>query len=125
MTDGLIEFLRARIADDEQAARAAGGDSWTVREHTADTVAIYDSRREPVVYDEGWPSGEQMEYIARYDPARVLAEVDAKQRILAECAAAPNHDNWGMSSLAESILQRLALPYANHSDYRSEWAPDA
>ncbi|MFB7907659.1 DUF6221 family protein [Kitasatospora sp. NPDC056076] len=133
MTADLITFLRARLDEDEQAARAAGGDSWTVREQSLDTVAVYDSRREPVVYDEGQPSDEQMRHIARHDPARALAEVDAKRRILAHYDEAragvrnpvsqENYDTMRtMRWVVREVLQMLALPYADHPDYRPEWS---
>lgn len=68
------------------------------------------------------------EHIARQDPARVLAECDAKRRILSvltawepdpacqEEAETPEHDAWRM-------LTYLALPYSEHPDYRDEWRP--
>lgn len=138
MAADLVEFLRARLDEDEQAARAAGDGPWTVRDHTADTVAIYDSRREPVVYDEGRPSSDQMEHIARHDPARVLAEVDAKRRIIDlyepyhwHGPAAPTSPNprdhvEDIEACRTCVTNRLlALPYRDHPDYRPEWVPEA
>ena len=56
-------------------------------------------------------------------PARVLAECDAKRRIV---ELADRDDNWryGMHSEAiGEVLRLLALPYADHPDYREEWRP--
>lgn len=75
-------------------------------------------------------------HIARHDPARVLAEVDAKRKILDEIV--PDVDE--LVELAEDrkarpegddapdpehtrLLRLLALPYADHLDYRDEWRP--
>ena len=52
------------------------------------------------------PSGR---HIARWDPARVVAECESKRRIL------ERHEQ------DEEILRVLALPYADHRDYRDEW----
>lgn len=87
--DDLIEFLRARLAEDEEAARQAAdgdsgawfvGDQWNV--YRAENAAPHEDVEENplVVYGNVQP---QSEHIARYAPARVLAEVQAKRRILA------------------------------------------
>lgn len=148
MSDDLIAFLRARLAEDEQIARAATSGPWEAR---------------PVVYgpaDEGWGPpdlweiaagqvtvvGHQMHegggvytvadarHIAGYDPARVLREVEARRRVVELCepplieVTNPLHGErsflpgqgapWG-----EPVLRLLALPYADHPDYRQEWRP--
>lgn len=74
-------------------------------------------------------------HIARWDPARVMVEVEAKRRILdryvelmAEVAhwrargdedAAPVATAWAY----EQVVDLLALPYAGRPGYREEWAP--
>jgi hypothetical protein len=114
----LADFLLARIAEDEAAARHAPGsgrdwqalegrDEWAVVENATSLVAA--QSRDP-----WWAR-----HIARHDPARVLAECDAKRRIVqdmpfvGECAA----------ELLLRVGQILALPYAAHPDYREEWRP--
>jgi hypothetical protein len=94
----------------------------------------------------------QLVHAARHDPARVLAEVDAKRRILLlhnipavvspKMAAfglrdgeAPEDDRrcagCGLDDMDDPItpdvsecpiLRALALPYADHPGYRAEWA---
>ena len=51
------------------------------------------------------------------DPARVLAEVAAKRRIVEHCEV----DHLVASPGDPYVLQLLALPYADHSDWREEW----
>jgi hypothetical protein len=65
------------------------------------------------------------QFIADWNPARVLAEVDAKRRILDWCARIdPPYGLGGiLAGQARRILRWLALPYAGHADYRPEWAP--
>jgi hypothetical protein len=76
------------------------------------------------------------EHVALHDPDRVLREITAKRRILARHALSPavgdpelpwdnrndcqyDGDDWPCADLLD-----LALPYAEHPDYRNEWMPD-
>lgn len=75
------------------------------------------------------------EHIAEFDPARVLAEVDAKRRIIdqyeqlrADVAhwrglgdedAAPVATEWAYGE----VVKMLALPYADRPGYLEEWRP--
>ncbi len=113
MSDDLVAFLRARLDEDEQIARAADGnrafDGTGTIPDLISTVAIH---------------------VARHDPARVLAEVDAKRRLidsyLPEASKTDEQVNeeWGYgSALADDLLRLLALPYADHPDYRDDWRP--
>jgi hypothetical protein len=113
----LADFLLARIAEDEEAARAAiepdqlhpWGDRTLPR------------RRPEDVPDEvrGYLGGTWGEHFARWDPARVLAECDAKRRIVQWVQRWP----WRAEppSSVDGLLPILALPYADHPDYREEW----
>ena len=69
-------------------------------------------------------------HIVRWDPARVLAEIDAKRRILAECERMLLRDRlrpgdyWdGCRDALRSTVIALALPYADRPGYREEWRP--
>jgi len=108
----LVEFLLARIAEDEAAAR------------------------ENVEYEEN--VGETAGWLA---PSRVLAECEAKRRIVEQCrphwvvvfrqsdilladafdqTKVPTYASSGPiwpHSAAEATLRALALPYAGHRDY--------
>jgi hypothetical protein len=89
-TPTLPGFLLARIAEDEARARALD--------------AAYEA-------DEVRPPGRLVNLFALVVPARVLAECEAKRRIVEQVN--------GM----EYVLRLLALPYADHEDYRPEWRP--
>lgn len=113
MTGGLVAFLRERLAEDERAARdaAQNPDYLKGEKHVARSVPLgggrystYRTRRSP-----------HPEIVTRFDSARVLAEVAAKRRILDRIV--PRTD------LGDSLLRLLALPYAEHPDYRPEWRP--
>jgi hypothetical protein len=118
----LDQFLLARIAEDKRIAADAAA---------ADGRADWDAA------DTGAPQA--AEHVARHDPARVLAECSAKRRLVMACrdsrpdlhflGARPH----GMADfpltptdqhqLAALTLALLALPYADHHDYRPEWRP--
>lgn len=125
----LTEFLLARIAEDEEAARAASPGGWSYP--GIDSVAggtLYDKTRRivDVVYENPHDNDGRIvrrllvpeadangNHIARHDPARVLAECKAKRQLV------DGFDSWG--SDAQWTLRTLALPYADHPDYRDEW----
>lgn len=137
----LVQFLRDRLTEDEQAAKDAGGKAWQWDQHygdmcndptceygelaTDDTVLMevhgYDIRAP-------WQGAA---HIARHHPARILAEVDAKRRLLEKAADAERYSRttWanagsvGAASAYRATLRLLALPYADHPDYREEWRP--
>lgn len=128
MTD-LVEFLRARLDEDERIARG----EITRRE-------VWQSKLDQmrrfgemvgvglIDYDELGAPG---------DPARVLVEVETKRWIIDAlvpevedmdetihqefCGAAnPDAHNY----IAAQLLQRMAQIYADHPDYDPAWAPE-
>lgn len=136
-----VEFLRARLDEDEAVARAALPSDvrrrWFAGDEDADVPGI-PGHREVYVYEaQDWPLMEalngslmerraQVEHIARWDPARVLAEVEAKRRVLDLCAAIADTEigRVGVEShdLAFGILDVLAQPYADHPDFDPMWS---
>jgi len=142
----LVAFLRARLDEDEQQAKACAqvypppwdmaDRGWiaTVRADEPDFRIVTELEQWDAQPD-GW-LGTVIEHIARHDPARVLAEVDAKRRIIDEYIAADNtyqrlaedddDSKWdwlSRSQALETVLPLLALPYADHPSYRAEWRP--
>lgn len=108
----LTEFLLARIAEDEAAAlrlcpgRNAANGHWRRGSLQDEAVRAID----PLDAD----------HVLRHDPARVLAECEAKRRIVELNATKPGRKTTFRRLLT---LQTLALPYADHPDYRQEWKP--
>jgi hypothetical protein len=108
--DDLVTWLRAQLDDDERAARAVEG------------------IRMPWYFDHIDEAARPLVDLA-LDPARVLAEVDAKRRLL------DLHPYAGLLSAPESCescvvipgpcptLRLLALPYADRPGCRPEWRP--
>ena len=113
MSDDLVAFLKARL-DDGKKRQADISESW----HS--------------------PACESMPDVLHPDnetgacncgvPAHVLADIEAKLRIVKEyedadtVAQFPDFDG-GLASGLEDALRLLALPYADHPDYREEWRP--
>lgn len=66
------------------------------------------------------------QHITTHDPARVLAECEAKRRIIKAYERLEdyryNADAWGMDYPEETILWPLAAVYSDHPDFRQEWA---
>jgi hypothetical protein len=147
----LTDFLLARLAEDEAAARLCAemfpspwdvaDRGWRVRIYAGD-VPIEDlmsdepgatATRNPVVMevepdrrieDPRWLS-ERVEHVRRHDPARVLADVEAKRRIVKALGDYDDGYVWasGEGSRAEDALLALASVYADHPDFREEWRP--
>src|SRR4051812_20108777 len=83
----LTEFLLARIAEDEESAREATSGRWQVAESWAGPNAVLNDEGHPLAVCgatvEGYDKpATDAEHIARHDPARVLAECEAKRRIV-------------------------------------------
>lgn len=108
----LTEFLLARIAEDEDLAKAA--------------------RVEDVWPSYPWGIDETERALqAAYTPGRVLAECGAKRRIVVEFTSAvdwsqdadcPMPDLYrARAGTILDVLRLLALPYTDHHDYRPEW----
>jgi hypothetical protein len=149
----LTDFLLARIADDEAAARDAmdrAGAIW----HRELGRSIQDQNGGHVV--DYVDDDDAAAHIARHDPARVLAECEAKRRIvqfhkswpvLAETPPTLEADprdvtamtyrmskqiawtteqkyreTFGEEPPTGPMLRALAAVYADHEDYRAEWA---
>lgn len=147
----LILFLRARLDEDEQIAQDADEQSaWRAGTDVGDeyNVAVVTTQTgQPVARCgvEYLENGEgRAEHIARHDPVRVLAEVEAKRRIIElhelVFVGHTNHrgepvsdpygcricDDWDGMILPGgpcSTLLLLALPWRDHPDFRSAWRP--
>jgi hypothetical protein len=92
--NGIVEFLQARIAEDEMEARDMAGTEW---------------------YDGGWPD----EHCNK-----ILAECAAKRAVIAACREDHEDSltrNDDTVELATVVLSILAAVYSDHPDYQPEW----
>jgi limonene-1,2-epoxide hydrolase len=119
----LIQFLNARIGEDERDARAAAaraGFEWRV---DGDQV-VGGTDRVATLHDE-----ECGPHITRWDPVRVIAECAVKGRILEEYAdlniQALERLTEPTAALRFKVIDRvvhfLAESYADHPDYAPAW----
>lgn len=129
--DDLVQFLRDCLDEDEREAKAQRGifpspgvqdDGYVWLHIRPGGNAVITRYPRPVEgYDDmaklrNWADTEN-----GWTQARVLREVDAKRRIL---DAYENYDNDAPElDVPESVLRLLALPYADHPDYRDGWRP--
>jgi hypothetical protein len=88
MVDDLVEWLRLQLDEDERGALAAVEQHW--RPDGANSCQVYVARDDGSNRTIAWcRNGYEDDFanslhIARWDPARVLREVDAKRKILDE-----------------------------------------
>lgn len=143
MSGDLVAFLRARLDEDEAAARAIRdcgpwrynpakhwrkpGTSWfeeAVFTGPAGAEAVCVAGTGDSDHPEAMA---RAAHIARWDPARVLVEVEAKRAILSayvqlsEYSSDPCESCWAQG--LRQALGLLALPYSDHPDYQQGWAP--
>lgn len=131
----LTDFLLARFSEDEEIARGAYRDSvdndgvcherWT----DATTAVMWGD----LAAITGLEADYLANHIARHDPARVLAECEAKRRIVALHANEGEADGLSYCATCEDryvhdaadwpcpSIRPLALPYSDHEDFKEEW----
>ena len=125
----LPDFLLARIAEDEDDARAASrvrearkGDAWEVwrGQHGLDSIVRSGQETElaEVVV-------EAARHVARHDPARVLAECEARRRLVEAHSLSAHPLGFRVNCATCGAVKRpacltlriLAQPYADHPDH--------
>jgi len=118
----LLEFLQARLTEDELTALAAteGSPAWR------SSLAFRDVKDEHghfvVEADRHHPSVEQAAHIARHSPARALADVEAKRRVIADYLRSDAAGELLERGALENILRHLSVAYADHPDYNPSWS---
>ncbi|MFF7550912.1 DUF6221 family protein [Streptomyces canus] len=150
--DELVRWLGEQLDEDERIARAAisvvgdvpgaanwrfgnaftdeGGTYWQITTRTPDIEGFG-----PVeLVGSGMSGGgahepEIARHAVEHDPARVLAEIDAKRQLLTAYAHAADRDvneveyAHGYANALGEAVRLLALPYASRPGYREEWRP--
>ncbi len=125
-TVDLVAFLRARLADDEQAAQAT-----MVALSADDGVPMwpdYQTHDSPEI-------DTARSYLARFQPARVLAEVEAKREVirlyedaLATIEMLQSHGreagaHQGAAEAYLNVIRRDVVAYAAHPEFDESWRP--
>lgn len=109
----VVEFLLARIAEDEEIAREATNDGhrWLVEE---EAIGLWPDDLEPATGYKHFPRKAHAYHAATWEPSRVLAECRAKRDVVAFARHLP-------SIYARSVLEPLTFPHSNHPDFQKEW----
>jgi uncharacterized protein DUF6221 len=151
---GIVEFLAARLDEDEAAIKAMGAEGagrWWVGQRfdgsldsEGSTVFVDVRRSDGLGYIHlGAPgvfTGPTALHIARHDPMRVLAEVNAKRRVMARHCVTPARRDYPHLNACEGCgsagygygyrtpdinkcpeLRDLASAFDQHPDYDPAW----
>ena len=134
--DGLIAFFRARLDEDEAAAKAAWPGPWDLETEVGGfgpvacvlmPIPQHKSARTGLTsYTPlGTQDADTAAHIARHDPARALREVEAGRMIIAqyERALAKAPGNIPLLNTLIRIVRAKVAVYSGHPDYRQEWKP--
>jgi hypothetical protein len=119
--DELLAFLRAQLDEDERVAREADSGRWIPEDKgiTFEYHADYFHGGEAQARLVADTRANQW-HIANWDPARVLAEVEAKRRVLDMVTLGNYYGGFGEAYV--QVVHELAQPYAGRPGWREEWS---
>lgn len=133
--DDLVQWLRDRLDEDERIARAVGEERWQPHyvdsvNDQPDTATVRVAGGADVAVMERY-SYQDAEHIATHDPARVLREIDAKRRLIADYTKETrtmgrgHRTGWaeGGQAVRERLIKVWAAIYDERPGYREEWRP--
>lgn len=130
----ITEFLLARIAEDEamacDALRPRYGSERDKAEWLYDgnpsgafTAGAYTVGEASSWAKDDYQGGRFARHIVNWDPARVLAECEAKRGIIDRYENGDFEAWWADREYPNYVFPFLALPYADHPDYQDDWKP--
>lgn len=105
----IVEFLEARLDEDEADATEADGDR----------LLAWSKHDKMVIVDSG--------FMQTFTPSRILREVAAKRAIIADhrrfmAEERRRMNGWVPNEWDLPTLKALASVYSDHPDYQQEWA---
>ena len=136
----LVEFLLARIAVDEEWAKAAddtyGSERWSCEPWMCDEqgghvavdpprfLAECEAKRRIIEWHKSWPvlatTPPTFERVDGTDPSSAAFRASSQMAWLTE---QEYRNRFGTEPPTGPVLRFLALPYADHPDYNPEWRP--
>lgn len=141
MTMTIVEFLEARLAEDEAVARACAdadheGPELRVRIVRGEGMYVFGPHEIAPSGRFGYEEDARTRHFERHDPARILREIAAKRAILAQEEAARSQFEHvktsttypaievliGQVAALATVIRHLASAYSDHPDYQQEWA---
>ncbi|GAA1189742.1 hypothetical protein GCM10009654_54050 [Streptomyces hebeiensis] len=122
----LLAFVRARLTEEEDIAKEAGGDTWRCPMDQPGEVHDRAGGIAFVVRTHGYD-----QHMARQDPASTLRRVDTNRVLLDEYEEVADLDTDRPASDFASgravglgfAVRQLAAEYAGHPDYQVRWLP--
>ena len=137
MGSDLAAFLRARLDEDEAAAKAVARLGYTVDMGGTRLDEKFSHARVRFAAEDGRSRIESdapaERHFGRHDPARVLREMEAKRAVLAEYEPVAENDGYNGSGEPEyafgwaeglgAAVRALAAVYRDHPGYDPGWAP--
>lgn len=133
--DNLTEWILLQIAEDEMKARTAGSQAWKwkVLETPSQRDALV--RADGTVCADSWGADRQETgfrgaeakmFVERFNPERVLADCEAKRRILARLQnlAKAWWTTTRSADEARAVIREMGVAYSSRPGYRDEWRPD-
>lgn len=124
----IVEFLEARITEDEDAARMAGDlEASVMRDPLALVISDRGAGERSAIGPNNALEVRWLHHASKHMPGRILAECEAKRRIVhiskyAADRVPPKNDGYA-EARARETLRLLAMPYADHPDYNPDWTP--
>lgn len=127
----IVEFIEARIAEDEQAAKDATEAPWNLRLSESDDKILTESGH-TLIYGASYKEvvlevyENDLLHMSRHDPARVLRQCEALRRILDDykryLAEERRRFNGWVTEKDSPITLAIASIWLDHPDYREDWS---
>lgn len=140
----ITDFIEARLAADEVAAKAAAeqdneGESWRVRKVRDDGMFVWGEHQAIPPNGKGERLGllddAQTRFVESHDPARVLRQVAMVRAMMRHAEEASRMDcqiegGWGVGArdlvndpVIDTLMHRdIAAIWSDHPDFQPEWA---
>ncbi|MFB7555913.1 DUF6221 family protein [Streptomyces brevispora] len=122
----LVAFVRARLDEEEEVARAAGGEGWRC---PAEVPGEIHDRTGAIAFS--LRTLGYNHHIARQDPARTLQRIETSRVLLDEYAEVAELDTdrpdrdfaSGRAFGLGFVVRQMAAEQAGHPDYQVKWLP--
>lgn len=115
----VLEFVLARLDEDQAWAKKCLAEDRSPRAWAALRSIVWSGLGHKIA-----PTRTQAHalHMAHHPPGRVLRDVAARRRLVQRITEAKKVDvRPALGEEREVVLRLLALPYADHPDYKKEW----
>lgn len=119
----IVDFIEARISEDEATARAAtdDGHNWLVEE---ETISLWPDDREPCDGFMGFPRKAHAHHAVQHSPARVLRQCAAIRHAIEAIDNFCDDPYPSKVRIVNAALEPIAAIWSDHPDYES-WHEEA